>query len=288
MPMPRPMWSGSISFGLVNIPVKLYNAVKKKSIHFNQLRRSDGCRIRLKKVCPADGAEVPADNIVKGYEISPEQYVVVTNEELEAIQPKNARTIAIEDFVKLEQIDPLYYNSCYYLTPDKGAGKAYFLLLSAMQNTGKIAIARVVMRNKEYLTAIRPAGKALALSTMHFADEVIAADELEELPADGSEPNKKELAMAEQLIESLATDFEPVKYHDQYYQQVMTMLEKKAEGQTVISQPDIKEGGKVIDLMAALEASISAIKGKNDSNKGKKSGNTEKAITTKRKKASAQ
>jgi len=287
--MPRPMWSGSISFGLVNIPVKLYNAVKKKSIHFNQLRKSDGCRIRLKKVCPSDGAEVPADNIVKGYEISPEQYVIVTSEELEAIQPQNARTIAIEDFVKLEQIDPLYYNSCYYLAPDKGAGKAYFLLLAAMQNTGKVAIARVVMRNKEYLTAIRPTGKALALSTMHFADEVIAATELEELPTEVAEPNKKELAMAEQLIESLATGFEPDKYHDQYYQQVMDMLEKKAEGQTVISQPEVKEGGKVIDLMAALEASISAIKGQNDSSKAKKQGIAEKASTTaKRKKASAQ
>ncbi|TWH51570.1 Ku protein [Sporomusa sp. KB1] len=287
--MPRPMWSGSISFGLVNIPVKLYNAVKKKSIHFNQLRKSDGCRIRLKKVCPSDGAEVPAGNIVKGYEISPEQYVIVTSEELEAIQPQNARTIAIEDFVKLEQIDPLYYNSCYYLTPDKGAGKAYFLLLAAMQNTGKIAIARVVMRNKEYLTAIRPTGKALALSTMHFADEVIAAAELEELPAEVAEPNKKELAMAEQLIESLATGFEPGKYHDQYYQQVMDMLEKKAEGQTVISQPEVKEGGKVIDLMAALEASISAINGKNDSSKAKKQGIAEKVpVTAKRKKASAQ
>ncbi|MBP2662806.1 MAG: ku [Firmicutes bacterium] len=281
--MPRPMWSGSISFGLVNIPVKLYNAIKKKSIHFNQLRKSDGCRIRLKKVCPSDGTEVPADNIVKGYEISPEQYVVVTSEELEAIQPKNARTIAIEDFVNLDQIDPLYYNNCYYLTPDKGAGNAYFLLLAAMQSTRKVAIARVVMRNKEYLTAIRPMGKALALSTMHFADEIIAAVELEELPTDVSEPSKKELVMAEQLIESLTTDFEAGKYHDQYYQQIMDMLEKKAEGQTVINQPDVKEGGKVIDLMAALEASISAIKKKNSSGKAKKS-----PTTTKRKKANVQ
>ena len=281
--MPRPMWSGSISFGLVNIPVKLYNAIKKKSIHFNQLRKSDGCRIRLKKVCPSDGTEVPADNIVKGYEISPEQYVVVTSEELEAIQPKNARTIAIEDFVNLDQIDPLYYNNCYYLTPDKGAGNAYFLLLAAMQSTRKVAIARVVMRNKEYLTAIRPMGKALALSTMHFADEIIAAVELEELPTDVSEPSKKELVMAEQLIESLTTDFEAGKYHDQYYQQIMDMLEKKAEGQTVINQPDVKEGGKVIDLMAALEASISAIKEKNSSGKA-----TKAPTTTKRKKVNVQ
>ncbi|QDR81135.1 Ku protein [Sporomusa termitida] len=288
--MPRPMWSGSISFGLVNIPVKLYSAVKKKSIHFNQLRKSDGCRIRLKKICPSDGAEVPAENIVKGYEIAPDQYVVVTSNELEAIQPKNARTIAIEDFVDLGQIDPLYYDSCYYLTPDKGAGKAYTLLLAAMIKTGKVAIARVVMRNKEYLTAIRPAGKALALSTMHFADEIIAAGQLEELAIDVPEPDTRELAMAEQLIESLATGFQPDKYHNQYYQQVLEMLEKKAEGQTVTSQPEVKEGGKVIDLMAALEASISAIKNKNDSGgKGAKQNKAAKPIAApRRKKASAQ
>lgn len=280
--MPRPMWSGSISFGLVNIPVKLYNAVKKKSIHFNQLRKSDGCRIRLRKVCPSDGTEVSAENIVKGYEISPEQYVVVTSDELEAIQPQNARTIAIEDFVKIEQIDPVYYDSCYYLTPDKGAGKAYFLLLAAMQNTGQIAIARVVIRNKEYLTAIRPINKALALSTMHFADEVIAISELTELPNDVIEPNKKELAMAEQLIQSLATKFDPDKYHDQYYQEVMNMLEKKAEGQTLVSQPEVKEGGKVIDLMAALEASISAMKIKDKGHTA-----AEKSSSRKRKKANA-
>lgn len=288
--MPRPMWSGSISFGLVNIPVKLYNAVKKKSIHFNQLRKSDGCRIRLKKICPTDGAEVPAENIVKGYEIAPDQYVVVTSDELEAIQPKNARTIAIEDFVDLDQIDPLYYDSCYYLTPDKGAGKAYALLLSAMAKTGKVAIARVVMRNKEYLTAIRPAGKALALSTMHFADEIMGIDQLEELAPDVPEPEPRELAMAEQLIASLSTGFQPDKYHDQYHQQVLAMLEKKAEGQTVISQPEVKEGGKVIDLMAALEASISAIKSQNGSS-GKGAGQAKAAkqlAVPRRKKASAQ
>ncbi|SDE99503.1 Ku protein [Sporomusa acidovorans] len=283
--MPRPMWSGSISFGLVNIPVKLYNAVRKKSINFNQLRKSDGCRIRLKKVCPADGAEVPAENIVKGYQISPDQYVIVTSEELEAVQPKNARTIAIEDFVQLDQIDPLYYDNCYYLTPDKGAGKAYSLLLTAMRHSGKIAIARVVMRNKEYLTAIRPAGKALALSTMHFADEIIAVDELEDLPIDIPEPDKRELAMAEQLINSLSTGFEPEKYYDQYYQQVMAMLEKKAEGQIVVSQPEVKEKGKVIDLMAALEASISAIKNKPENGREKQIKNS--ASKTRKKKAHA-
>lgn len=287
MLMPRPMWSGSISFGLVNIPVKLYNAVKKKAIHFNQLRKSDGCRVRLKKICPSDGAEVEANNIVKGYEISPDQYVVVTSDELEAIQPENAKTIAIEDFVKINQIDPLYYDNCYYLTPDKGAGKAYFLLLTAMQNTGQIAIARVVMRNKEYLTAIRPVGKALALSTMHFADEIIEVKDLEDMPTDFSEPTKRELAMAEQLIQSLTTQFDPAKYHDQYYQQIMNMLEKKAEGQIVTAQPDIKPGGKVIDLMAALEASITAMKSKTGKVKDKEHSSDEKSVTTKKKKAHA-
>ncbi|BBB92610.1 MAG TPA: Ku protein [Methylomusa anaerophila] len=266
--MPRPVWSGAISFGLVNIPVKLYNAVKKKTIHFNQLRKSDGCRINLKKVCSTDGAEVPNENIVKGYEISPDRYVVVSSEELETIQPKNAKTIAIEDFVSLSEIDPMYFDNSYYMTPDKGSAKAYALLLKAMQKTGKVAIAKVVIRNKQYLTAIRPSGQALSLSTMHFADELISLAQLEELPDTGVEPDKRELAMAEQLIESLSAAFKPEKYHDEYYEQVIKMIEQKAEGQTIAVQPEVKEGAKVIDLMAALEASISAIK-KNPDKAGK-------------------
>lgn len=262
--MPRPMWNGSISFGLVNVPVKLYNTVRRRNISFNQLRASDGCRIRLKKVCSADGTEVTHDNIVKGYEIAPDKYVVITEEELNALQPKSARTIDIEDFVNLDQIDPLYFEQSYYLAPDKGAAKAYSLLLAAMKKTNKVAIAKVVMRNKEYLAAIRPIGRALSLATMYFADEIVAHEEIETLPETDVEPNDRELAMAEQLINSLTADFTPAKYRDEYREKVLELIEKKAEGQTVSAQPAPEKGGKVIDLMAALEASLNAINKKGD------------------------
>lgn len=260
--MLRPMWNGSISFGLVNIPVKMYNSVRKKTLHFHQLRAGDGCKIRLKRVCARDGQEVSNEQIVKGYEISPQRYVIVTAEELEALNPKATRTIEIEDFVNLDQIDPIYFEQSYYLVPDKGAGKAYTLLLYAMKQAGKVAIARVVLRNKQYLVTIRPAGKALSLATMHYADEIVSPEELEGLPNTDTAPDQRELTMAEKLIESLAADFNPVKYRDEYREKVLEMIEKKAEGETVVIQPATPEGGKVVDLMVALEASLAAIKKK--------------------------
>src|SRR6476660_8789544 len=181
--MPRSIWTGAISFGLVNVPVKLYSAVSKKTVRFHQLHETDGVRIQQKRVCPADGEEVPFDQIVKGYEITPDQYVVVTPEELEAIEPRKTKTIDIEDFVDLEDIDPIFYDHPYYLLPDKGAGKAYGLLLEAMRESGKVAIARVVLRSKEQLVAIRPAaGDVLTMETMIFHDEVVPADDLDDVP----------------------------------------------------------------------------------------------------------
>ena len=172
--MARSIWRGAISFGLVNVPVKLYSAVSKKTVRFNQLHDADGARIQQKRVCSADGEEVPYENIVKGYEIAPDNYVVITPEELDALDPKKTRTIDIEDFVDLDDIDPLYYEHPYYLVPDTGAAKAYKLLLDALRDTNKVAIARVVLRSKEYLTAIRPAGDVLTMETMLFADELVA------------------------------------------------------------------------------------------------------------------
>lgn len=259
--MPRPVWNGSISFGLVNIPIKLYNAVKKKTLHFNQLRKDDGCRIRLKKVCSTDDKEVSADHIVKGYEISPNRYVIITAEELDALNPKANRSIDIEDFVILEQIDPIYYEQTYYLVPDKGAAKAYSLLLEAMRESKKVAIARLVLRNKQYLAAIRPGTKALILSTMHFADEIVEVEHLENLPEDTLKPDKRELAIALQLIESLSDEFNPAKYRDEYREKVISMIESKAEGQEIVSQQPAaaQPGAKVVDLMAALEASLAVL-----------------------------
>jgi DNA end-binding protein Ku len=260
--MPRSIWRGAISFGLVNVPVKLYSAVSKKTVRFNQLHDADGVRIQQKRFCPKDGEEVPYEHIVKGYEISPDRYVIITPEELEGLDPKKTRTIDIEDFVDLDEIDPLYYEHPYYLVPDTGASKAYKLLLTALTESNKVAIARVVIRSKEYLTAIRPADGVLTMETMLFADELVPPDELEELPDPDVEATEREVDMARQLIESLSTAFEPTKYRDEYRERVLDLIERKAEGQEVSIQPPSEEPAKVPDLMAALEASLAEAKGR--------------------------
>jgi len=256
--MPRSIWRGAISFGLVNVPVKLYSAVSKKTVRFNQLHEADGARIQQKRVCSKDGEEVPYEEIVKGFEISPERYVMITSEELDALDPKKTRTIDIEDFVDLDEIDPLYYEHPYYLVPDTGAAKAYQLLLEALRQTNKVAIARVVIRTKEYLTAIRPAGDVLTMETMLFADELIDPTQIEEAPDADVRATEREVDMARQLIESQATEFDPSRYRDEYRERVLELIEQKAEGREVATQPEPEEPTAVPDLMAALEASLAA------------------------------
>ncbi|MGH2764056.1 MAG: Ku protein [Thermoleophilaceae bacterium] len=258
--MPRAIWSGAISFGLVNIPVKLYSAVSRKTVRFHQIDAESGARVRQKRV-GADGEEVPYERILKGYEIGPDRYVTITAEELESLEPQKTRTIDIEDFVDLEEIDPIYFDHPYYLAPDPGAAKAYRLLVDAMEDSGKVAVARVVLRSKEHLVAIRPREGALAMETMLFADEVIAADSLDELSADGDlKTSQRELTMAKQLIDSLASDFEPEKYRDEYRDRVLELIERKAQGETIVIEEPEAEPEKVPDLMAALEASIASAK----------------------------
>ncbi|HEV2076087.1 MAG TPA: Ku protein [Thermoleophilaceae bacterium] len=269
--MPRSIWSGAISFGLVNVPVKLYSAVSRKTVRFHQLHDKDHVRIQQKRVCPEDGEEVPYDNVVKGYEIAPGHHVVVTPEELEGIDPKKTRTIDIEDFVELDQIDPIYYDSAYYLVPDKGADKAYNLLLRAMRDSGRVAVARVVIRSKEHLTAIRPTGDVMTMATMLFSDEVVSPEGLDELPEDDQKAGKRELEMARQLIESLSTDFEPGKYRDEYRERVLELVERKAEGEEIAVQP-AEEPERVPDLMAALEASVKAARDDSGDGAGKPAG----------------
>ena len=259
--MARSIWRGAISFGLVNVPVKLYSAVSKKSVRFNQLHEKDNSRINLKRFCAEEDEEVPYEEIVKGYEISPGSYVVITPEELEALDTKKNRTIDIEDFVDLEEIDPMFYEHPYYLAPDTGAAKPYKLLLEALRQTNKVAIARVVIRSKEYLTAIRPAGDVLTMETMLFADELIDPDGLDELPDADVSATDREVDMARQLIESLATPFEPEKYRDEYRERVLELIEQKASGQEIAMPAEPEEPAAVPDLMAALEASLAAAKG---------------------------
>ena len=269
--MPRAIWSGAISFGLVNVPVKLYSAVSRKSVRFHQLNGETQARIQQKRVDAQTGEEVPYERIVKGYEISPDHYVVVEPEELESLDPEKTRTIDILDFVDESEIDPIYYDHPYYLVPAAGAEKPYRLLLDAMEESGKVAIAKVVIRSKESLVAISPAGEVLTMSTMLFHDEVVPTDRIDELPeADkATKVNKRELEMAEQLIGSLTSDFEPEKYRDEYRERVLDLIQRKAEGEEVaVSAPPAEEPTQAPDLMAALEASIKAAKGDDKDGKG--------------------
>ena len=261
--MPRSMWSGAISFGLVNVPIKLYSAVSRKTVRFHQLNGKTGHRIAQKRVDSATGEEVPFEDIVKGYELTKERYVVIAPEELEALDPEKTRTIDIEDFVDLEDIDPIYYDHPYYLVPDKGAAKAYGLLLQAMQESDKVAVARVVLRSKEQLVAIRPApGGVLMMETMIFADEVVPTDQIDDLPEEKElKVSDREVKMAQQLIDSLSSEFEPEKYRDEYREKVVELIERKAAGEEIAVQPEAPEPKKVPDLMAALEASLAAVKG---------------------------
>ncbi len=259
--MPRPIWSGAISFGLVNVPVKLYSATSSKDVRFHQLDGKSNSRIKQKRVSMATGEEVPYEDIVKAYEIAPDNYVTITPEELDALDPKATKTIDIEDFVDLDQIDPVYYERPYYLVPDKGGQKAYALLRNAMRETNKVGIARVVLRTKQYLAAIRPKDDALVMETMLFADEVNPLDELD-LPGPDVDVSEREEKMARSLIDSLTTDFEPEKYHDEYRERVLQLIEQKASGQEIVVEEPTEEPTKVVDLMAALEASLAAVKKK--------------------------
>jgi len=258
--MPRAIWSGSISFGLVNIPVKLYGAVSRKTVHFNQIDARTQARIKQKRVSSEDGSEVPYENIVKGYELSSGAYVIISDDELAALDPKALRTIDIDEFVDLSEIDPIYYDSAYFLAPDKAA-KPYALLAAAMEEQGKVGIAHFVMRTKQYLAAIRPVDGKLMLSTMVYADEVNDPASIPELAdLDEVELPDKELTMARQLIESLSAEFEPDKFQDTYRKAVEGLIEAKAAGEEIIAPVNGVEPAQVIDLMAALEASVAAAK----------------------------
>jgi DNA end-binding protein Ku len=258
--MARAIWSGALTFGLVNIPVKLFTAVHQKEVRFNMLHDADGARIQLKRFCSAEEKEVPYEHIVKGFEVSPGRYVTVTREELEAYDPKATRTVEIHDFVDLAEIDPVFFESTYYLVPDRGAAKAYRLLGDAMRKAGKVAIATAVLRTRESLCCVRPSGDALALSTMNRADEVTPTSELE-LPEAGA-PSERELQMAEQLVSSLTGAFEPERYPDLRRERVLELIERKAEGQAIEAPQPEEAPANVVSLADALSASLEAARGR--------------------------
>ncbi len=263
MLMPRSIWSGAISFGLVTVPVKLYSAVSRKTVRFHQLNGRTGARIRQKRVDPTTGEEVPYEDIVKGFELTPDRYVVIEPGELEALDPKKTKAIEIEDFVALDEIDPIYYDHPYYLAPGAGGAKPYKLLLDAMRKTGRVAIATVVIRSKQQLVAVRPMGdNVLGMATMVFPDEIIDASTIDELTAaEDVEINPRELSIAKQLVDSLAAPFGPDKYRDTYRDEVLALVERKAQGEHIAVQPAVEPAAEPVpDLMSALQASLDAVR----------------------------
>ena len=254
--MPQAIWTGSISFGLVTVPVRLVSATKSLDVRFHQLEAGTNSRVRMRRVSEATGEEVAYDRIVKGFELDAGRYVVIEPEEIDTLKPKANRAIEIEDFVDLADIDPVYFEQPYYLIPDKDAAKPYRLLVDVMEEEQKVAIGRIVMRSKESLVAIRPLDGVLCLETMRYHDEVLAADRDGALPEPANEPSDRELEMARQLVATLTTTFDPEKYRDEYREELLALIDKKAAGEEIVQHDVPEESGKVLDLMAALEASL--------------------------------
>lgn len=277
--MARGVWTGSITFGLVSVGVKALTAVRDHDVHFHQIEKGTGARIGNQKVSKETGEPVDSGDIELGYEISPGHHVVFDPKEVDELRPRSTRVLAVSNFVDLAAIDPVYFERTYWLAPtDDGAAHAYRLLAAAMEQSQQVGIGTVVMRNKQYLTAVRPLHGALAMSTLRFADEVVDIDDIEEIPEDGDAPTKKEMALAMQIIDSLATEWDPTRYVDTFTDELIEMIEAKAEGDEVVAEPMDDPGGdaEVVDLMAALQASVDAAKGgRSASSRSDRRGSTE-------------
>ncbi len=257
--MPRAIWTGSLSFGLVNVPVGLFSATDDKAIHFNQFQAGTADRIRQKRVNERTGEEVEYAEVVKGYDLGGGEYVIVTPEELESVEPGRSRTIEITDFVDLEAIDPIYYKSTYYLGPQgEQAARPYALLREAMAQSNKVAVASLVFRTKEHLVTIRPTQTVLALETMYFADEI--RDPLTELPGvtDDVDFSDRELSTAKLLIDSMVSAWDPELYEDEYRKRVERLIDEKRQGKVIVTERPETQPTKVVDLMEALQASVEA------------------------------
>jgi len=256
----RSIWKGSISFGLVNIAVKLYSATEEKDVSFHQVHREDGGRIRYKRVCTIDGEEVAYNDIAKGYELPDGEIVVLTDDDLAELPLTTSREIDVLQFVPLEQVDPIYFNKSYYLEPDPKATKAYVLLRDTLEESGKVAIVKVALRRREALATLRVRDGVLTMETMLWPDEIRTPSFgfLDESP----EVRKQEMAMAASLVDSLSGDFDPTEFTDQYREALESLIEAKVEGRDLVPAPEteVAGGGKVVDLVAALQASIEAAK----------------------------
>jgi DNA end-binding protein Ku len=268
----RPLWSGSISFGLVNIPIRLYSAVSEQRVAFHQLHDEDKARLRRRFVCPADGKEIHSEHLVRGYEVSEGRYVVVSEEELESCAPERSQAIEITDFVGLDEIDPVYFDHPYYVLPQGQAWKSYRLLNEAMKRSKKVGIARIVIHDKEHLASLRPVGDAILLETMHFDAEVQSPHDVVG-EVNGHKLTEKELKPAADVVESMTTKFSPQKYRDEYRQCLMDAIKSMTKKHEVVTDPSAAEAdaedeeaetpaarGKARDLMAALQASLAHAK----------------------------
>jgi DNA end-binding protein Ku len=268
--MPRSIWTGALSFGLVNVPVRLASAATDHDVRFRQLHDEDRVRVHTVRWCPEHQEIVPYQHIVRGFEISKDQYIPITDEELEALDPEKTRTIDIEEFVPAASIDPLYFDHPYYLVPDgeaAGVVRAYRLLVEALRDSQKLALGRFVLHSKEYIAAIRTFGDALVLHTMHFPDEIRPASELEDVLPGNSDVPKKDLQTVAKQIESSAAPFAPEKYRDFHQERIRALIEKKLEhGEDIAEQPAeaVGEPEEVPDLMAALERSLATSREKKD------------------------
>jgi DNA end-binding protein Ku len=278
----RPIWKGAITFGLISIPVRLYSAVESKSLKFHQLHAKDGGRVKYKRVCSKDGEEVGWDDIVKGYEYSKDHYVTFTDEELDALDLDSIKAIDVVTFVPLEDIDPIYYNKTYYIAPEASGLKAYRLLADALEAEGQVGIAKVALRDKEHLATVRLKDDIFVLETMHWPDEIRAA-EFEELEkkVDVRDP---EIKMARQLIQQLSGEFRPEEFHDEYRERLQELAERKIEGQEVTVQAEAEEeAAPVVDLMEALKASVAEAKKRREASPDQGDAGEETGKRTKRK-----
>lgn len=250
--MASSVWKGQLTFGLVSMPVRLMSAARSESISFNQLHKTDGSRIKQMIYCQSEDKPIPRTEIVKGFEYEKDKYVVIDDEDIKKVAPKTAKVMEIQEFVKSAEVDPVYLESSYYMAPEDGGEKPYTLLFEALKETGFYGIAKIAMHNREHVVILRPAQRGIMLHTMYYNDEIRAGDEFR---TDSSQVKEKELSLAKMLIETLATDFEPQKYHDTYRANLKQMIEDKVAGHKVVETPQAHIA-PVIDIMEALKKSL--------------------------------
>src|SRR5689334_22052509 len=254
--MAATVWKGHLTFGLVSFPVRLYSAARGESISFNQLHKADNSRIKQMIYCAAEDKPIPRTEIVKGYEYEKDRYVVIEDDEIKKVAPQTAKVMEIQEFVKADAVDPIYLETSYYMAPDEAGEKPYALLFDALKKSGYMGIAKVTMHNREHVVILRPGANGVLLHTMYYNHEIRKVDEFR---TDLSLVKEKELTLATSLIEALAADFEPEKYHDDYRDNLLKMIEAKKTGQEIVATPEPKEA-KVVDIMEALKASLAAAK----------------------------